>query len=615
MTKRCLSICILLFLVLIIDIAAQVAQAPPPPPARTIRGTGNGSVDRNVPGATVRGRLVYADTGAPIRYARVGFSKVGSNGYSQEFVKTDENGDFELKDWPAGAYYPVVKNRGILNPQAFSNPALTRAERQQLLEANFQKITISGTGEFQVFLRARRGATISGTIRYFDGEPAAGIKVEALPVFDGTPTSSLLRGRNGQNSVESDDLGVYRFSGLPAGNYAVRATEPVSHRNTASRSRSNSATNPFAKNLFQTYFPGTASVEEAEPFEVFYGQAFEGVNITLPERTLYDISGMVVRKDTREPLTNFRVDFTPISNMKKEGDGDDKMVERRMFGFGSITGSSTNYGKMIGADWSIQNLPNGKYRLTATQQKQYRKPADRDLPRPQRFPAITKDVEIMDGNLDNIIIEVPVGGNLSGTVVTENGQELASYIFLTAVNEQSGETGRSEFFRPEKEDVSSRTARYFDFGQLKEGRYRINYSGRDFYIRSVFKDGKAVGGDTVEIEDGKDTRKVRIVLAGDLATVKGTVADVIPEDETAVFLLRKGRDILLSLAGQGSTTGIKPNGTFEVKAAPGEYFILVLKRSEAPRDPLRLLAWIEEQTETAQTLVLAANEVKTIILD
>ncbi|MDH3531198.1 MAG: carboxypeptidase-like regulatory domain-containing protein, partial [Acidobacteriota bacterium] len=315
MTLSKLTILLVLLILATSDLVSQEVP-PPPPPVRMGDGSGTG---KKAPGATVRGRLVYEDTGAPIRYAMIGFSAVGSRGYASETVQTDENGNFVFENLAPGEYYPVVRNRGILNPEAFVDPTLSVAQRTEKLNRFFQKIAVEGTGEFEVFLRAKRGASISGVVRYFDGEAAVGVTVEALPVIDGFPLNRVFSGSQGPNSEKTDDRGFYRFAGLPEGQYVVRVTEPVTHRNEKVR-YSGFLSNPFSENPFQTYYPAGSSNRNADRIDAFYGQTAEGVNITLPERNLYDVSGIVIRADTRQPLKNFEVTFTPVVVVDDDGE-------------------------------------------------------------------------------------------------------------------------------------------------------------------------------------------------------------------------------------------------------------------------------------------------------
>jgi hypothetical protein len=142
---------------------------------------GNSDDDSKVTGATVRGRLIYEDTSRPVRYALVMLmpDKSEYSIYSSKFVKTDENGEFVIKNVKAGTYIPYVKSEGILNLNSYKF-----SFRQQInddkSDSQFEKIVVGGLGEFQVVVRARRGGSISGKIVYADGESAVGVKIEAL---------------------------------------------------------------------------------------------------------------------------------------------------------------------------------------------------------------------------------------------------------------------------------------------------------------------------------------------------------------------------------------------------------------------------------------------------
>ena len=84
-------------------------------------------------------------------------------------------------------------------------------------------------------LRMTRGAVLSGTITDENGAPASGVSVRALQLrvqngertFVGVPSA-------GSTIETTDDRGMYRFFGLPPGDYTVtaqpRMTSPAKSR-------------------------------------------------------------------------------------------------------------------------------------------------------------------------------------------------------------------------------------------------------------------------------------------------------------------------------------------------------------------------------------------------
>ena len=135
-------------------------------------GTGNGvgnansedEDDTKITGATVRGRVVYEDTGRPVRYALVtlvGEKSESYSNYSLKYVKTDENGEFVIKNVKAGTYIPYIKSEGILNQDSY-NFSYRRPPNEKTPADLFEKITVSGLAEFQITSRQNAAAQSAG---------------------------------------------------------------------------------------------------------------------------------------------------------------------------------------------------------------------------------------------------------------------------------------------------------------------------------------------------------------------------------------------------------------------------------------------------------------------
>ncbi len=618
---------LLVFVPFVLEASAQTFEPPPPPPPVPVRGdgagsgfgsgSGNGSIKRE-PGATIRGKLVYEDTGAPIRYADIGFVAAGRRGPGFEYAKTDENGEFELKDVPAGEYFPTIKDRGVINPDVIYSLNLQNEEIQTKLESLFQKFSVQGLGEFRFMIRARRGAAITGAITFFDGEPAVGVPVQLIPAnIKDQPVLGIRDIGRGPFSAETDDRGVYRFSGLPEGSYVVKVTEPVSHQDEpGSRVRALIGTQ-FGPNAFETFFPNASKSENAEVLQVFYGQTTEGINVSLPERVLYDISGSVVDKKTGRPLRNFRISFQPVPENEVEGEeasASTKAISRLM-GFVESSMGRFNYGDDLPPEWSIQNLPPGKYVLTATQSLNYREAEEKDA-KAIKYPAVSKEIEVFSGNLENIVIEIPAGVVVSGKIVNEDGSQLDGRVSVFAVNEETGEMimPLSEF-RGQSAKTEAQKG-LFELGPVQAGKYRFTVATRDSYISSISAGRTSTNGEVFEIEEGKDITDARIVLSKEMGVLRGRVNNFVAGTKALVVLIRKDQEDFSSMLMGVATrsTEIKSDGTYELKVQPGEYSVIVMKRDRNSGSETAIIAGIGRQKENALTVELAAREIKTLDL-
>lgn len=266
----------------------------------------------------VTGHVICSDTQQPARLAHVllqplvdlkspalkGVKYTGPEGnFSLQPVGLD--GSFTIPAVPPGHYYVIAEQDGYISPLAL----FTRAQLNDPDEALKQKIaryltvvSVTGGHTSQVDMTLIRGAAISGMVRFEDGSPGIGIGVQLLErdekgKWQNARTSKL--GRFGGSYT--DDQGEYRFSGLPAGDYLVRANVELNKV---------SVTNVFASSGSMYWgdgyhlrvYPGdTFRPGDAQRVKLEEGEDAEKVDIDVPLSKLYTLSGTVLRPDSETP--------------------------------------------------------------------------------------------------------------------------------------------------------------------------------------------------------------------------------------------------------------------------------------------------------------------------
>jgi protocatechuate 3,4-dioxygenase beta subunit len=177
-------------------LVSQQAQPSPTPPTR---GT-----------AILRGQITDAETGVPIPRAVITarLHIPGSTGIVIQNV-ADHEGRFELLDLAPGAYQVSAsagEHRASHVRESFP-PALPSGatESVMLRDGDVKSINIA----------LRRSAAISGRVVDEAGDPVVGVTVQ-VSAAPGRPHAS-------QRSRTTDDRGVFRVFGLPAGRYVVCA--------------------------------------------------------------------------------------------------------------------------------------------------------------------------------------------------------------------------------------------------------------------------------------------------------------------------------------------------------------------------------------------------------
>jgi hypothetical protein len=196
----------LLITVLLIAAPAMAQPAPLPKPIPIMPGV-------------VRGRITAADTGRPLRRARVTLTPQTTQAERPRLtVSTNAQGVFEMRDVPPGSYYVAAGRAGYIELQYGQRRPRTRGTA---IELN------SGDTRERVDIALPRGAVMAGRVLDELGAPYPGVTVMAMETrytfgrLDYVPAGFAV----------SDDIGEYRLSGLQPGTYVVMAMSPETWRN------------------------------------------------------------------------------------------------------------------------------------------------------------------------------------------------------------------------------------------------------------------------------------------------------------------------------------------------------------------------------------------------
>ncbi len=268
---------------------------PPPPPDTTLTQPGT---------AVIRGRVLAASTGDPLRNARVAI--LGTANTEVHPVLTDADGRFALTRVPAGAHQITAVKTGYAEARFGahgSGPAL-RVE------------VAAGAVVNGIDIRLARSGAISGRVVDDAGDPLPNSTVTADRVV-------RIDGRLDTRSVataQTDDLGEYRLFGLPEGRFVVGVT------GTGMDSLQN--TPGFTDVVWsRTFYPGVPSLAQAQPVTIVPGADVPGIDFTsTPMRrpslsvTVVDPNGeptdaqVTFGSESRLGSTSVRMGITPSRN-------------------------------------------------------------------------------------------------------------------------------------------------------------------------------------------------------------------------------------------------------------------------------------------------------------
>src|SRR5690606_32301086 len=220
----------------------------------------------------IRGRIVTADTGTPIRRAQVRATSGAARG--ARLAVTDAEGRFELRGLAAGQWNLIASKAGFV--------AMRYGQRRPFEDGTPIRLD-AGQALDGVDFILPRGAAITGRVYDEFGEPVANARLQVYryQVVQGSRRLVPVR-----VTAQSDDTGAFRLYGLMPGDYYVSAVL-----------RALPVDDPDDPTAYApTYYPGTGSAAEAQPVRLGLAEEASISFGLLPVRVA-TISGRVIGSD------------------------------------------------------------------------------------------------------------------------------------------------------------------------------------------------------------------------------------------------------------------------------------------------------------------------------
>jgi protocatechuate 3,4-dioxygenase beta subunit len=244
------------------------------------------------PAATGRlsGRVTAEGTNAPIAGARVmvfpmmraAMPPSGPMAIPPQAM-TDQDGRFVFNSVAPGEYRIDVQKTGfasLMDPS--TRPRTYTVAAGQALD--------------NVSIVLQKGAVISGKVLDQKGEPVTDARVMALrritPPGASTAAPRLIPAPM-QGPQQTNDIGEYRVTGLPPGEYFLAAS-PRALVFAGPGAASTTGNGGGALTTTTTYYPGTADQAGAQAITVAAGAEVSNIVFTLQSAPAYRVSGMVV---------------------------------------------------------------------------------------------------------------------------------------------------------------------------------------------------------------------------------------------------------------------------------------------------------------------------------
>jgi Carboxypeptidase regulatory-like domain len=512
---------------------------------------------------SITGKVVN-ESGQPLPNASVWANAIGAQAAGQQIVTSDQEGKFKLTGLQRVPYHISA-----------SMPAYLSAPRGREEQGKYE------IGE-SVTLVLVKGGVITGKVSTPDGEPVVAIAVRAEMTRDANGRRLNLWG--GQESP-TDDRGIYRIYGLPAGTYIV-----IVGGGTNEYSRT--GINAFDTNV-PTYAPSSTRDDAAE-INLRAGEELTDVDIRYRAEPGRSISGTIsgtVREDGGFTLT--------LTSIGDGGAQRDQQLHQ-----------DANHREFV-----LTGNTDGDYYLTAHTTTQSGEWVVSDSKLIKIRGADVTGIELVTQPLASINGRVM----LDDTKVAECTDKQRPVFTETSVaawhKVQAPGKDRARFIWSLGQPVRADAEGNVKLRNLAAGEYRFvsQFSGKDWYLRSISFAASDAMKTWTRVKPGDRLSGLTVTLARGAASFSGKIVagegETVPE-KSVVYLVpverEKADEVLRFYAAQVDGDGKVGFNNI----APGRYWILAQPLIDGTESPLTKFR-LPDETETRLRLRRVAEAAKT----
>ncbi len=548
----------------------------------------------------IAGRVLAADTGRPVKRARVFASAAelpGGRG-----VLTDDMGVFQLVELPAGRYTLSVSKSGFVSLSYGQRRPLQAGTPLQLADGQEMK---------DIDFRLPRGSVIAGHVYDETGDPMPGVMVRVLRYQYQQGDRRLAPA----GTAQTDDQGQYRIWGLMPGDYYVDAQSRINlpfggpagrgggagGRGGGPGGRGGGAAAAIAglvgavaggnaallfqpedenqKSYAPTYFPGVTSINEAQPVTLALSQTAADIDFGLQLVHVARVTGHVTDPDG---TTTWSGNVSLVAENTAGGRG----------GFGM------NYGSRIQWDgtFEISNVPPGRYTLQA-------RGNDNDAPQFASQPLTVGDSDI------DVSVLLGNSATITGTIVFPPSQtQLPDFSNMRVSAPSTGNSiGGQAQGRVDKDGK-------FTISGVQAGMHLIRPGGqlRGWTLKAVTIDGRDVTDTAVELRIGQLLERVELTLTDKTNEINGTLTTDAGTAVTEYTVLAFSTDSTFWQPQSRHIATARPDqtGHFRIRGLPaGGYYLATVDPAQQGEwyEP----AYLEEHRIGAASVTLGDGDTKT----
>jgi len=489
--------------------------------------------------ATVAGRVTNGDHGVAGVVVTLTASDGPVRSRATVRTKTDAEGRYRITNVPPGRYQAMP-----------FTPAYVVEGMTETYPPGKTLTLSAGDVAEDVDFRIERGGVITGRVSDAEGNPLIGQQVTIMTADANPNTGRRVVGvgpTSDPRSHMTDDRGVYRIYGLPAGRYHVSAGSDTG----------NGALSYGRRRLYKrTFYPEATDESQAQVVEVSAGGEAENVDIRLgnPLKT-YRASGRFVDAATGQPVPNVPFGYgtlEPSTHLITTSSG------------GALTDAN---GEFVG-----EGLAPGHYAVFVFPRASF----------PQAsagandFYSDPAYFDVVDSDVTGLVVTLKHGSTLDGVLTVEGSNDratmarIASQLQIYAYYVGNTSPGMMPNIAPSPVAPDGS----FHLGGLRPGTLRVMASSSNVTLLRVELNGANVTNG-VEVSEGAQISGLRVVVTYGNAVIHGQVNylnGTLPQDARPYAIARRTGDP----ATGARAYEVDARGHFSIEGvAAGEYDVSV----------------------------------------
>jgi protocatechuate 3,4-dioxygenase beta subunit len=433
---------------------------------------------------------------------------------------TDADGMYRVTGLHTGDYQVSVKLLGAYVPSVQSG----QQSKQIHLDDDEDRANL----DFSLV----RGGVITGRVIDPDGKP----------IIAGFVSVNHDEGQNQAGRCETDDRGVYRIYGLPAGRYRVSAK----------------ALGKSEQKYATTYHPDVTDEKQSTVIEVKEGSEVEAIDIRLNnlKNEGYVVTGRVIDSESGEPVSDAIIYCTGI-------------------------GQTRIRSQAASAD------PEGKFRLTGLTAGRYALIASPSYssPNQKKFYSNQTMIDVTGADLGEVEVKASLGGAISGVMVFDDDRSPAlrarlSQTIITgdySIKYGNGSLGGDQSVKVKSDGSFLIEGLPHGIVNLKTG---SSTGARPPLILRVERNGVVIPN-SIDVKSGETITGIRLVVTDKTGTIRGqiifTAGDGLPDGIRVTAFVHSNIDDISHL----NSVIVDKKGRFVIEGLmDGEYSVILNKGPE-----------------------------------